>query len=112
MEKILDKINKINRERNLEIKSKKVEIKNCYLCDEKITCSYLNFDLFIDGSETYICEKCINDEECKKFCYCHNCCNDIESYSKSFYCSKCPGEINILCQKCHKLHNILIKITH
>jgi hypothetical protein len=110
MEKIFDQIEKINR--NIEIKNKKVEIFDCYLCKEKNMDNFLDFNLFIDENHVYVCEKCINEDECKKFNYCHNCEIDINSNACSYYCSECPGDINVLCSKCHKLHNFLINVNH
>jgi hypothetical protein len=110
MEKIFEQIEKINK--NIEIKNKKVEIFDCYFCKGKNTDNCLDINLFIDGKQVYVCEKCINEDECKKFNYCHNCEIDIDSNACSYYCNECPDDINVLCSKCNKLHDLLIKVTH
>jgi hypothetical protein len=109
MEKIFDRIEKINDICHTHRNEKKIEIKGCYFCKEKIAENYFGFNLIVDDKEVFVCENCTKDEECKKMCYCHNCENDIEPYSYSYYCTKCPEEISVLCKKCYKLHDILTK---
>lgn len=111
MDKIFDNIEELNKKTNIEIKNnKKLGIHICYFCDNKIFENYLSFDLIIDEKNEYVCEKCLDGDEFIKFGYCHNCGLDIDN--TSYYCTKCPEDINILCLKCHKLHNILLNSKH
>lgn len=110
MEKIFDHIEEINKKSNFDRKEKKISVFNCYFCDEKTIENNLTYKLFVDNEIVYICDKCIKDNEIKKYEYCHNCGIDIEKHS--YYCTKCPEDVNILCSKCHKLHDILINSKH